>query len=98
MRPHAGEGRICGVKRAGRWAFNILAGLSLVLCIMVLGLWLRSYHVGDAIIHNRQGGWFRRVISSNGKVAIQAAPNSPYTDARCYVQSDYPGDFRWKVS
>jgi hypothetical protein len=34
---------MAGVKRLGRWAFNILAGVSLVLCMATVVLWVRSY-------------------------------------------------------
>jgi hypothetical protein len=35
------------VKRVGRWAFKILAGISLALCVLTVLLWVRSYFTWD---------------------------------------------------
>ena len=37
------------MKRLGRWAFNILAGVSLVLCLGVVVLWQLSHVRGDGV-------------------------------------------------
>ncbi len=34
-----------------RWIFNILAAVSLVLCLAVAGLWVRSYWCCDNVAH-----------------------------------------------
>ena len=47
----------CGVKR---WAFNVLNGLSLVLWVAAIGLWVRSYWVSDDVTREfatGQGYW-----------------------------------------
>src|SRR5688572_17969600 len=35
------------MKRLGRWAFNILAGMSLTLAVAAAALWIRSFDVID---------------------------------------------------
>jgi hypothetical protein len=58
-----------------RWGFNILAGLSLLLCVATVGLWIRSYRVGYVSYSHRE--WFRepdsyyvsdRVSADSGKL------------------------------
>jgi 4-amino-4-deoxy-L-arabinose transferase-like glycosyltransferase len=39
------------MRRFGRWIFNGLAALSLLLCVATAALWLRSYWTVDAIFH-----------------------------------------------
>ena len=41
------------MRRFGRWIFNGLTVLSLVLCLSTVGLWVRSYLVGDAVTWHR---------------------------------------------
>lgn len=42
-----------------RWAFNILAGLSLLLGLATAGLWMRSYWYQDGAARVRQNGWIQ---------------------------------------
>jgi hypothetical protein len=53
------------VKRLGRWAFNIIAGVSLVLCAAMVVLWVRSYWVNDS---------FTRASSDGGRHAVASSP------------------------
>jgi hypothetical protein len=39
------------MKRIGRYIFNALTVLSLLLCVATAGLWVRSYHNEDCLIH-----------------------------------------------
>src|SRR5687768_18168248 len=41
-----GVDRIGGVKR---WAWNILAGLSLLVCVAIVALWVRSHWRADVV-------------------------------------------------
>jgi hypothetical protein len=43
-----------GVKQLGRWAFNMLAGVSLLLCVGLTGLWGRSYFRTDWVFEGRR--------------------------------------------
>ncbi|MGD0462757.1 MAG: hypothetical protein ABSB74_09740 [Tepidisphaeraceae bacterium] len=41
------------MKRFGRWLFNGLAALSLVLCVAMTALWARSYFVVESVFRSR---------------------------------------------
>src|ERR1700722_9144673 len=34
------------MKRSRRWVFNGIAALSLLVCVVTIGLWVSSYHLG----------------------------------------------------
>jgi hypothetical protein len=64
------------MRRFGRWMFNGLAAISLVLCLAVTSLWIRSQYVSDTysklvkatgIIAESKGGWIGIDISPNPK-------------------------------
>jgi hypothetical protein len=56
--------------RLGRWLFNCIAGLSLVLCVATAALWIRSYFRLDDISHT--GQWHVHNFSSvRGRTFIQ---------------------------
>ena len=38
------------MRRVGRWLVNALAGVSLLLCIALVALWVRSYWHGDTLL------------------------------------------------
>jgi hypothetical protein len=43
------------MRRLARHAFTALAALSLLLCVAVCGLWVRSYYVSDAVFRRTDG-------------------------------------------
>ncbi len=53
-----------------RWLVNLAAALSLVLCVLVLALWVRSYFASDAISFTDNGGATFGVQSSRGQVLV----------------------------
>jgi hypothetical protein len=56
--------------RLGRWLFNGIAGLSLVLCVATAAFWIRSYFRLDDISH--KGQWHIHNFSSvRGRAFIQ---------------------------
>jgi hypothetical protein len=76
------------VRRLGRWAFNILAGVSLVLLLAVAAMWVRSYWVGEAIY--REAPAYRlAVLSSKGQCSAFRTT---------YPKSAANGQARWKYS
>src|SRR5437868_5292107 len=75
VRPVAARDRI---KRVRRWTLNILAGLSLVLFVLTVIFWVRSYWREDISYWNRehlsQAGAIRTLAvggSASGEVYLQ---------------------------
>jgi hypothetical protein len=70
------------MKRAGRWLFNLAAGVSLLLCFVTAALWVRSWRGGQSI--ERVDPNQRTVVTSmNGVItatrwytAFQPPPNA----------------------
>ena len=71
-----------------RWAFNILAGLSLVLCCLFVGAFFASYRHIDAVFLCRQGGSYYRLLSQSGSVHLQVAHNCPFSSGWGWIQAD----------
>jgi hypothetical protein len=55
------------MKRAGRWAFNLAAGVSAVLCVVTSLFWIRSYSVRDALFLGRPH-WSIQLESNCGRL------------------------------
>ena len=43
------------MRRVVRWAFNLSAVVSLLLCVATAGLWVRSYSVRQMIVYGTPG-------------------------------------------
>jgi hypothetical protein len=54
------------MKRFRRWLFNGLAPLSLLLCVVTVALWVRSYMTADATWFQTPGACAGHLISSHG--------------------------------
>jgi hypothetical protein len=52
-----------------RQLFNIVAALSLLLCVAACALWMRSYWLTDKVEWRCDGGW-RSVRSAEGRVVV----------------------------
>ena len=61
---------------------TLAAGASLLLCVVTVALWLRSYRRGDFVTRFRSGT-FREIASSRGRLYIKSGPTS------------YPDGFAW---
>jgi hypothetical protein len=72
------------VKRLGRWAFNILASVSLVLCAATVVLWVLSYKSSHGAGYVREGAadanWVQ-LVSRSGKLSLSSG------QSRCEGQS-----------
>ena len=64
---------------------NLLRALSLLLCVAVVALWVRSDRVCDIAVYFREGGWYGRVLSQHGRVTFQAAPHCPFSGGGLYL-------------
>jgi hypothetical protein len=74
------------VKRLGRWSFNLLAGVSLVVCVTTMVLWVRSYWRMDVLRLSDQRS-FLQVCDATGRVEFWAARKFPAQSARwSYLQ------------
>ena len=71
------------IKTVKRYLFNVVAGLSLLLCVAIAGLWVRSYCVLDGLQWNSQHRAYV-LNSSRGLLLLVVDVN----------QSSIPGGFR----
>src|SRR4051812_14209382 len=55
--------------RIARWLLNTLTLASLLLCVALAGLWVRSYWVADRIHWANAGGW-RAAGSAQGSAEV----------------------------
>jgi hypothetical protein len=77
------------VKRIGRYILNGLTGLSLLLCLVTVGLWVRSCWVADGLYRVLQNGQlgenhvFRTltVCSNRGRLSFDTADQIHFDDA-----------------
>src|SRR3954470_20470972 len=78
------------MRRVGRILLNVLTGLSLLLCLAVLVLWVRSYRVWEDVFVQRPPEYTRRWAipypsefrSTGGGVAFATvSPSRPLPDA-----------------
>jgi hypothetical protein len=71
-----------------RRLFNVLAAVSLVLCVVTVALWMRSYVATDAVIWNNQNQ-FAALETFTGviEVSLSASTSAPIPDGWLY-QSD----------
>ena len=67
MPPLPRSGRI--VKSFNCWAFNIVAGVSLLLCMAILALWIRGRWVADGVV--RDFGRFGFLARSEGGSTVR---------------------------
>jgi hypothetical protein len=74
--------RISPVKRLGRWAFNILAGVSLMLCVAACVLWARSHERYDSIDAAPEGKRLYLIHSHCGQLWFEARTYSEDVVAR----------------
>jgi hypothetical protein len=72
------------MRRLARHLFTLCSALSLVLCIAVCVLWVRSYHMTEQVNWRNAGGW-RAVRSASGNLEV-ALLLADWTD--------YPNEFR----
>ena len=75
------------MRRLLRWTFHALAAASLLLCVAMAGLWVRSYGVYDVLIADRLE-------------APKAYRNHRGKDYRCIVLSSpgrFAGWFGWSA-
>jgi hypothetical protein len=57
--------------------------LSLLLCVATCGLWVRSHHLQDTLLHYSQPGDLRALASNRGVLAVAWVPGAwPKGDAR----------------
>jgi hypothetical protein len=70
-----------------RWVFAILSALSLLFCVTVAALWIRSYWRDDRIIEASANG-STMIDSENGRVFVWV---SRYSDeSKAIVVGEYP--------
>jgi hypothetical protein len=65
------------MRRFGRWMFNGLAALSLLLCVATAALWARSYFASAVIVYRPPIDWVRReygVFCPRGSIAVFVEP------------------------
>jgi hypothetical protein len=98
--------------RPARWiAWNVLAALSLSLCLVTVALWLRSYWVRDTVVFGWAGGNSHVAQSILGRLHVLTHLGGGYTGGKSYHadrlspratwnggMSSYPlaGDVRWR--
>jgi hypothetical protein len=58
--------------------FKFMSGLSLLLCVATIALWVRSYHVHDEAVHARVGGTYTEIYSGMGRMTIERTDGCPY--------------------
>ena len=86
------------MKRLRRWLFNLLASLSLLLCICTSILWARSYNIlyilsRDQDYHQYTGGWSETFRLDQGRVMflVSLIPDAQRT------QSYTPPPAKWTL-
>ena len=83
--PECGEAILEKAPSVAPRVLTVLAALSLVLCVVVSVLWVRSYSGDDVVRRDRDpGGW--RLFSLNGRVGYDNAPAVAVASAR---QAEY---------
>jgi hypothetical protein len=60
-----------------RHLFNLLAGISLLLWVATIAMWVRSYWFADAIQLNRPA--WREVATYKGRLYLSGSPNNTYS-------------------
>lgn len=84
------------MRRLLRWAFNGLAALSLLLCVAVCVLWVRSFWVAD-MVTLRLGTNVYELDSSSGRVGYSVAESKPrpFIEWTCWSPQTPIGVVRW---
>jgi hypothetical protein len=98
------------MRRTGRIAGEILTALSLLLCLAVVALWVRSYRVRDLIAYGPAGGNNHIAQSILGRLHVLSDRDGGSTGGASYRadrlspqaiwnggMSDYPLDVRWRL-
>ena len=57
------------MRRLARWLFTLLSAASLLLCVAIVVLWVRSYRLTDLIEWRGDRGW-RSVRSAEGRLVV----------------------------
>ncbi len=76
-----------------RWCFNILAAVTLLVCVATVGLWVRSYWVSDWLLWHSSDGWMSMSLDTyRGSLDFMRAENTsdhcefrrePVAEGRC---------------
>jgi hypothetical protein len=85
------------VKRIGRWAFNMLAGVSLVLCLATMALWVRSHWLLDSVHANPSSYLLYGIRSDSGRVWFDTVSYNPAwveSPLRWTTHLNLPSDYR----
>src|SRR4051794_24199332 len=62
-------------KRMRRWSIHLLCGLSLLIFLLAMGIWVRSYFVGDEWLHTTfeaRKAWMTTywIVCRHGAIAV----------------------------
>jgi len=77
-----------GIREMKRWLFNISAAMSLLLCVLIFGLWLRSYTSRDEVLWM---SWNSKIVRYSEKAV---AWDQGQLDV-VYHSVDYPPGWTW---
>jgi hypothetical protein len=91
----SGEGE--ALKRIGRYILNTLTLLSLVLCVMTLAAWLRSFWCRDELMNARRLSELS-IVSDSGGIAWVRREYSPRFPAGAAEGLEYRPIYGWMTS
>jgi len=79
-----------------RWSANLLCGLSLLIFLLAMGIWVRSYYVTRYLAYQTAQGDSYAVLIARGVVLCTADPESPTPRQRwTYATSEPPTLIGW---